>query len=167
MLRFHFPPSVRPFSFSTRFRKRTTARAGANARFWDCYGDNYFRFPLHRDASGAYSQHELLLDANMAGVQVLYCAPLMHGRGELVGAVRTSAVVDRSALIPVASLGPASFGGPHSVTYPVNELVGEPSCIRIRSRGERSRKQDLERLRAESRRHLDTAAFQQLFRTCA
>jgi hypothetical protein len=86
----------------------------------------------------------------------------MHGRGELVGAVRASAVVERSALIPVASLGPAPFGGPHSVTYPINELVGEPILHSDPKPGERLKKQDLERLRTESRRHLDTATFQHL-----
>jgi hypothetical protein len=47
------------FLLQYKVAKRTTARAGANARFWDCYGDDYFRFPLHRDANGAYSQYQL------------------------------------------------------------------------------------------------------------
>lgn len=149
------------FLLQYKVAKRTTAKAGANARFWDCYEDEYYRFPLHRDANGAYTQHQLLLEATTPGVQAVYCAPLMHGRGELVDAIRAGSVVERSALITVESLGPATSGGPHSVTYPVDEVMGEPTLHSDPKRGERLKRQDFERLRAESGRRLDAEAFDQ------
>jgi hypothetical protein len=150
------------FLLQYKVAARTTARAGANARFWDCYGEDYYRFALHRDVTGAYMQHQLLLDADGSGTQALYCAPLMHGRGDLVRAMRGGAVVDRSVLVPVASLGPALHGQPHSVTYPVNESAGQPTLHSDPKRGERLKKPDLEVSRAERRRELRSSEFDEI-----
>jgi hypothetical protein len=143
------------FLLQYKVAKRTTARAGANARFWDVYDDEYFRFILHRDAAGNYAQHQLLLNADATGAQALYCAPLMHTRGDLVHATRIGKVIERSTLIPVADLGPAVGFGPHSVSYPVDERSGLPTLHSEPSRGKRVKLDDLERSRAERRRPLD------------
>jgi hypothetical protein len=150
------------FLFQYKVAKRTTARAGANARFWDCYDDEYYRFPLHRDNNGNCEQHQLLLDADAPGVQAMYCAPLLHTRGALVDAIRKGSVIERSAVIPVASLGPAPFGSPHSVSYPVNELMGEPTLHSNPKRGKLFQRSDLERLRTERRRQLSSETFETL-----
>lgn len=150
------------FLLQYKVSRLTTARAGANARFWDVYDDEYYRFGLHRDASGDYTQHQMLLDANDAGVKPLYCAPLMRSRGELVDALRAATVIEQSALIPVATLGPAAGGTAHSVTYPVDELSGDPTLHSEPHRGERVRWEDLRRAQPERRRRLDEAAFDAL-----
>ena len=150
------------FLLQYKVANRTTARAGANARFWDCYADEYYRFSLHRDAAGDYEQHRLLLDADWGKVQALYCAPLFHERGELVDAMRTGTVVDRSTLIPISSLGSADAGGPHSVTYPVDELAGNPILHSEPRRGERLKRPDLRRLQAESSGELTAETFERL-----
>lgn len=150
------------FLLQYKVAKRTTAKAGANVRFWDVYGDEYYRFLLHRDAKGAYTQHQLLLDAGDSGIQGLYCAPLMHDRGELVDALRSRNVVNRSALIDVASLGPAKPDGPHSVSYPADESRGMPTLHSDPKRGERLKREDLERLRGARRRQLSAAVFDEI-----
>jgi hypothetical protein len=156
------PTYGQTFLIQYKVGRRTTARAGANAKFWDVFGDEYYRFGLHRDVSGGYTQHQLLLDANAIGVEPLYCAPPMHRRGELVRALQAGTVVDGSALIPVATLGPAASGLPHSVTYPVDELRGPPTLHSEPRRGERLRWEDLRRSQLERRRPLDEATFDEL-----
>lgn len=52
------------FLLQYKVARRTTARAGANAKFWGVYNAEYYRFTLHRDATGSYTQHQLLLDAH-------------------------------------------------------------------------------------------------------
>jgi hypothetical protein len=133
----HMPTYGRTFLLQYKISRKTTARFSANAKFWDVHGDEYWRFPLHRDAEGKLTQHQLLLDAAAPDVAPLYCAPLMHTRGELVDALRTGAVLDRSALIPVPALGPAADPGPHSVTYPANDALGVPVLHSEPRRGER------------------------------
>jgi hypothetical protein len=150
------------FLLQYKVAKRTTARTGANARFWNVYGAEYYRFSLHRDADGAYTQHQLLLHAGTRGAQALYCAPRMHDRGEVVDALRTGDVVNRSALIDVESLGPADAEGPHSVSYPVDETQGVPTLHSDPKRGKGLKRDDLERLRSTGRRRLSAAAFDEI-----
>lgn len=159
--RVSMPMFGQTFLFQYKVSRRTTARAGPNAKFWDVYGADYYRFGLHPDKSGAYTQHQLLLDANAAGVEPLYCAPLMLGRGELVDALRSGTVIDRSALIPVATLGPAAPGTTHSVTYPADELAGGPTLHSEPRRGERVNWEELRGSRPERRRRLDEAMFEE------
>ncbi len=115
----------------------TSARDGANARFWDVHGAEYYRFPLRRDAHGQYTQHRLLLDAAQFGATSLYGAPLVHTRGELVRALQDRALLTRSALIAVDSLGPASGVSAHSVTYPADQTAGYPTLHSEPRRGTR------------------------------
>jgi hypothetical protein len=153
------PAFGQTFLLQYKVARRTTARAGANAKFWDVYAGEYYRFPLHRDMAGNYAQHQLLLDAHATGVEPLYCAPLMHRRGDLVHALQTGTLVQRSALIPVATLGPAIAGLPHSVTYPVEDLHGPPTLHSAPQRGQRLDWEDLRTDRAERRRSLDRTVF--------
>jgi hypothetical protein len=153
------PAFGQTFLLQYKVARRTTARAGANTKFWDVYNAEYYRFSLHRDVAGSYTQHQLLLDAHVIGVEPLYCAPLMHRRGDLVRALQSRTLIQRSALIPVATLGPATPGVPHSVTYPVDEVDGQPTLHSEPHRGERLGWEDLQRSRAEARRALDERVF--------
>ena len=147
------------FLLQYKMSRRTTARAGANAKFWDVYGADYHRFSLHRDAGGAFTQHQLLFKAQAVGVQAIYCAPLILGRGELVRALQTRTVVERSALIPVAMLGPVTSSEPHSVTYPLDERSGPPTLHSEPQRGERVRLGDLQSPQPDRQRRLDARSF--------
>jgi hypothetical protein len=153
------PAFGQTFLLQYKVARRTTARVGANAKFWDVYNDSYYRFNLHRDARGAYAQHQLLLDATAADLQPLYCAPLISSRADLVQALRTGSVVDQSALISVASLGPAAAGAPHSVTYPVDEMAGPPTLHSEPRRGERLHWEELRDAPRERLRPLNETTF--------
>jgi hypothetical protein len=156
------PSFGQTFLLQYKIARRTTAKAGANARFWDVYGSEYWRFSLHRDSDGTFVQHQLLLDAEATGVTPLYCAPLVHGRGELVAALRTGRVVGVSALIPVASLGPALGRGPHSVTYPTDETSGDPALHSDPHRGRRVSWDEVRDSRPEPRHSLEPDFFDQV-----
>jgi hypothetical protein len=151
------PAFGRTFLLQYKNARRTTARAGANGRFWDMYASEYWRFPLHRDAAGGFTQHQLLLDAVAAAVEPLYCAPMLHARGDLVQALRTGTVAENSAMIPVSPLGPVPDGGPHSVTFPTDGAAGAPTLHSEPRRGERVR-WDALRSRTEVR-PLESDAF--------
>ncbi len=153
------------FLLQYKIARHTTERAGANGKFWDVYGSEYWRFSLHKDANGAFTQHELLLDADGFGVQALYCAPLMVSRGELVDAVRDSTVMQQSALIPIGPLGPAGTGGPHSVSFPSDEVFGQPTLHSRPRRGERVDWDQLRRSGFAGRRELDEQTFERLSNT--
>src|SRR5688572_11892207 len=92
------PSHGRTFLLQYKVARLTKSRAGANARFWDVYDAEYYRFGLHRDAMGAWTQHELLLEAAGPAVEPLYCAPQIHTRGALVDALQRGAVLESSAL---------------------------------------------------------------------
>lgn len=148
---FAFPTLGQVFLIQYKVARLTTARWGANAKFWDTYGSPYFRFPLHRDSAGAYTQHAALLDADcLPGVQAVYCAPLLHRQDALAGALATSTVLERSAVIPVGPLGPVAAGAPHSVTYPAHDATGPPT---LHSEPRRARKTTFDELRREGDLH--------------
>ena len=152
------PALGRTFLLQYKIAKRTTARAGPNVKFWDTYGDEYYRFNLHRDAAGAYTQHQLLLNAQGGGVEALYCAPMFHAHGDLVASMQAQTVLDDSALIPLASLGPASAGAAHSVSYPADSSKGAPTLHSEPRRGERLRWEELSQ-RQSTPSALDEEAF--------
>ncbi|MCW3101338.1 MAG: putative Adenylosuccinate lyase [Chthonomonadaceae bacterium] len=149
------------FLLQYKVSRKTTARASANAKFWDVYGTEYWRFPLHRDGDGAYTQHQLLLDAHDVGVEPLYCAPLVHGRGELVKSLQDGSLMEQSCLIPVATLGQPAHGGPHSVTYPHDEAAGQPTLHSEPRNGGRVRWDEFQRS-PERRRRLEPQTFESL-----
>lgn len=150
------------FLLQYKVSRLTTARAGANAKFWDIYQDDYYRFGLHRDKTGAYRQHELLLNEAATGAQALYCAPLMTSRGELVNAMRHGEVIAQSALIPVAALGAATPGIPHSVTYPADDTSGSPTLHSNPRRGERLSWVDLQQESRRRREPLTDETFERI-----
>ncbi len=138
----------------------TTKLAGGNSKFWHAHGQPYYRFPLHVDRFGDYTQHQLLLDAAALGVEPVYCAPRFFETRELVAALQGGAVILRSELIPVTSLGPVASDQPHSVTYPADRSAGPPQVHSQPRRGRR-----LERLGDEdgqTRVSLDESLFYEL-----